>query len=138
MDKRSKIILFPFLGLSVLLILFSYYRFVVVYDFPFSLRVPCDPSVEMCFATACSVDLGDCQGMIEEPTVFYKNVTFLANTVSSCSELGECPVFLDCIDPLVSSSVCEVQYCDEESALEEEAECVGYEEELFGENFNHL
>jgi len=127
MDTRSKILFGALIFLFLFTSILSYQRIVVAQAYDVYVAVPCDASFESCFNR-------DSAGYTEEEMSFsaYKIVRKkMYDIPESCSVLSheECPALTGCPD----GEDCEVIYCDEGTAEEEEAECVVETPEVINE-----
>lgn len=117
MDTKTKI-LFSAVGVMLLVASgLSYHRLVIKRDYTMYLYLPCDPAIESCF-------VGDCSDL-EEGELCYDPYKIVERSASSlpreCEEMSidACPEMAECDD-----ESCSVITCDDETAAEEETECV--------------
>lgn len=125
MDKKSKILLLAFLVLVIAMVAFTYYKYMVKRDYVIEAQTDCDPYTEACFIWQCDPAATDesekCTGDPEEDIWYYEIIRRNAMNVPLCDPNNEECDALVC-DPLLEED-CEIILCDEETAVEQEAEC---------------
>jgi hypothetical protein len=114
MDKKSKILMWIFVGALIISVGVTYYRYVVKRDYIIFAHAPCDPKTESCFYAPCEGI--DCPA--EADIEYYKKINKKAFNIELCdSENPECK-------PLVcqpNEKDCEITNCTEDNVEEGEA-----------------
>lgn len=115
MDKKSKIfflVFFLFLAGSVFA---TYYRVVIARDYVIMGQTDCDPTTENCFIYECDPEAGECTGIPEEDTWYYKKVSRKAANIPLCDPNDENCEALVCGE---GEEECEEILCSEETMAE--------------------
>ncbi len=130
MDKKSKILLLAFLVLVIAVVAFTCYKYMVKRDYIIEAQADCDPYTEACFIWQCDPESSEegeaCTGDPEEDIWYYQIVKRNAMNIPLCDPNDENCDALIC-DPALEKD-CEIILCDEETAVEQEAECNDPEE----------
>ncbi len=133
MDKKNKIFFIVLFLLIFGSIGVTYLRIVVFKNYIVEMQTDCDPETEKCFVWECdpnSTEEGEaCTGDEENDIWYYQLVRRKAYNVPLCNpeedenlsagEVGCAP--MEC-NPEKEES-CEIVFCDEETKIEQEAEC---------------
>jgi len=132
MDNKNKIFFAVFFTLIAAVVIITFTKYFVAKDYYIEAQADCDPYSQKCFVWECDpesqVDGEKCTGDPEEDIWYYQNVKKIANEIPLCDPNDENCGALSCI----SGMDCEVTYCDEAAAKEEDATCndpVEYTEE---------
>lgn len=132
MDKKSKILLLTFLVLVIVVVAFTYYKYMVKRDYIIEAQADCDPYAEACFIWQCDPKSSEegppdgeaseaCTGDPEEDIWYYQIVRRNAMNIPPCDPNDENCDALTC-DPALEKD-CEIILCDEETAVEQETKC---------------
>lgn len=115
MDKKSKILMWIFVGALIISVGVTYYRYVVKRDYIIFAHAPCDQTIESCFYTPCEEGDTEC---VPADVEYYKKINKKAFNIELCdSENPEC-------QPLVcqpNEKDCEITSCSEDNIEEGEA-----------------
>jgi hypothetical protein len=115
MDKKSKILMWVFVGALIISVGATYYRYVVKRDYIIFAHAPCDPEMESCFYYPCEEGDTECSPADVE---YYKKINKKAYNIELCD--SESP---DC-QPLVcqeNEADCEIISCSEDVLEDGEA-----------------
>lgn len=130
MDKKSKILIAVLLVLILASVGYTFYKIMIKRDYVISAQVDCDPYEEKCFIWECDPESSEegeaCTGDPEEDIWYYQIVKRNAANIPNCDPNDENCDALTC-DPALEKD-CEIILCDEETAVEQEAECNDPEE----------
>jgi len=132
MDKKSKIFFIVFFLLIIGSIVATYWRIVVKKDYIIEAQTDCDPETEECFIWECDPNSNEegeaCVEDPEENIWYYKVVQRKANKIPDYD-----PEKDENCEPWIcepEEKDCKEILCDEETAIEQEAECNDPEEYL--------
>lgn len=132
MDKKTKIFFLIFFLLIIGSVAATYWRIMIKKDYIVESQIDCDPYVENCFVWECdpqSSEEGEaCTGDPEEDIWYYKIARRSASRIPLCDpnakeDLSADEVLCDPWTCEVGEPDCEETLCDEETAVEQEAEC---------------
>jgi len=84
MVKALNVLLLVFIGLIILTVTSSYYKFMVASDYIVESTAPCDPLTESCFIEACE------EGSDEECTTTYYKIVYRNAQNVSCDFDNTC------------------------------------------------
>lgn len=117
MDKKSKILLFSFFSIIIIVTGISYYKYFILKDYLIEIEVDCNPKLEKCFIYECdpSVD-EECPKNVKKRISYYKIIRKKANTIPNCDPNSENCSALKCN----KSEDCEEVLCDEANLQEGE------------------
>jgi len=109
MDKKSKYLIFGFIGIFAVAAYWDYQVFFIERDFIVNSTTECDPQTESCFV---SCDAGECG------TDYYAKIIKKASNISVCNgALEECK-------PLICNSDekgCKIIFCSEDTIQDNES-----------------
>lgn len=139
MDRKSKILIWVFIGLILGVVGFTYYRIMIKKDYLVQAELNCDPYTETCFVYNCDPEAEECTGDPEEDTWYYKTIEKRAYNIPDCDPNSDenciisCePGEEDCAETLCidGDETCSdpVEYA-KNNPIEEEAECEEGDEE---------
>ncbi|BFT95028.1 MAG: hypothetical protein MNSN_05390 [Minisyncoccus archaeiphilus] len=114
-DKKSKILFIGFLVFTLLIVMFSFYKYKIVNDYYIKIRVGCNPSFESCFVAQCDEGYQDCSNSSKEKLLYYKLLNIKAFNIPKCYQDGSC-LWINCD----GGKDCYELLCNPENPLEGE------------------
>jgi len=118
MNKKSLI-----LDIVVLLLIFAsagvtFYRYIILKDYPITFKIGCNPEIEVCYISECNVEENtECAQDLVDRKSYYKLVEKSAGTIPGCDP--EDPVCLEQTCPDQDS--CKNIICNEDTVPEGES-----------------
>ncbi|HBU07509.1 MAG TPA: hypothetical protein DEB09_05510 [Candidatus Magasanikbacteria bacterium] len=123
MDKKSKILVYIFFSLIVIVVVFTFYKFIIAKDYYIRLETTCEPTKEHCFVNECNPEEEECPADPAEGISYYKIIEEKASAIPDCSLSGEeCPEIF-----CAEGEDCQEIFCDPETN-DTGIECVDLEE----------
>jgi len=118
MAKSSKFFLIVFFSLVSVVMVVSYYKYMVLNDYYIKIQTDCDPSIETCFVAVCEPSSDtECPSDPALQTQYYKFIEKKAVNIPLCNQSEtDCPL-LSC----EKNEDCRVIFCDENIVPEGES-----------------
>ncbi|MFZ2190178.1 MAG: hypothetical protein WA057_02730 [Candidatus Magasanikiibacteriota bacterium] len=92
MDKKSQILVYIFFSLIIVVLVFTFYKFIVAKDYYIRFETTCEPTKEYCFVKECNSEEEECPADPAEGISYYKIIEEKASAIPSCNLDGEdCP-----------------------------------------------
>ena len=112
MDKKSKILVYCFFALITVVIVFTFYKYIIIEDYYIKMETSCEPTKENCFARKCDIATDEnCPTNSEERLSYYKIIEKKANAIPNCNLASE-----DCSEMFCSEGEdCQEFFCDLEA-----------------------
>ncbi len=124
-QKKSRLLITVFIGIVILSIGVSFFRFFILRDYAIQSQIECDPYVESCFIYVCDPNAEECTGDPIQDTSYYKLIDRNARNIPLCDPNNEGCDPLTCLE---GEEECYVTFCNAESAEQEATECTDPEQ----------